>query len=87
MNSFKPLKIFIIGGNAAGMSAAVRARKNDPRAEITVIQKEQDISYSACGLPYFIAGKIAEAGNLVARSKEEFEQQNIKILTGREAIN
>ncbi len=69
------------------MSAAVRARKNDARAEITVIQKEEHISYGACGLPYFIAGKIADPNNLIARTKEEFEQQNIKILTRHEALN
>jgi len=87
MHSYKPLKILIIGGVAAGMSAAVRARKNDARAEITVIQKEEDVSYGACGLPYFIAGKVADSVSLIARTKEEFEQQNITILTGHEALN
>ncbi|KAA3609924.1 MAG: pyridine nucleotide-disulfide oxidoreductase [Calditrichaeota bacterium] len=87
MNTFKPLKIFIIGGVAAGMSAAARARKNDQRAEITVIQKEEDISYGACGLPYYIAGKVPDSQMLIARTIEEFEKQNIKILTGHEALN
>jgi CoA-dependent NAD(P)H sulfur oxidoreductase len=86
MHSFKPLKIVIIGGVAAGMSAAMRARKNNPRSEITVIQKEDVVSYGACGMPYFIAGKIKKAENLIARSKEEFEQQNIKVLTEHEAL-
>ena len=68
------------------MSAAVRARKNDPRSEITVIQKEEQVSYGACGLPYYISGEVGEIETLIARTKEEFEQQNIAVLTGHEAL-
>ncbi len=51
-------KILVVGGNAAGMTAASRARRLDPRAEITVIEKTPFISYSTCGIPYFLAGDV-----------------------------
>ncbi|MCB0281834.1 MAG: FAD-dependent oxidoreductase [Calditrichaeota bacterium] len=87
MRSYKPLKIIIIGGVAAGMSAAMRARRNDHRAEITVIQKEDEVSYGSCGLPYFIAGRIPRAADLLARTKEDFKKHNINVLTGHEALS
>ena len=87
MQSFKPLKIFIIGGVAAGMSAAVRARKNDPRSEITVIQKEEQVSYGACGFPYYISGEVGEIETIIGRTQVEYEQQSNKILKGHDALD
>ena len=46
------MKLVIIGGDAAGMSAATQARRLDPDAEIIVLEQGQDVSYGACGLPY-----------------------------------
>jgi len=46
------MKIVIIGGDAAGMSAASQARRLAPDAEIVVLEKSRDVSYGACGLPY-----------------------------------
>ena len=47
-------KLLIIGGVAAGMSAAAKARRVDPELEITVYTDDEYISYAGCGLPYFI---------------------------------
>lgn len=66
------MKIVIIGGNAAGMSAASKARRNDPQAEIVVIEKSGTVSYGACGLPYFISDEIKHAEDLLAVSIEDF---------------
>ena len=46
------MKIVIIGGDAAGMSAASQARRLSPESEIVVLEKSRDVSYGACGLPY-----------------------------------
>jgi NADPH-dependent 2,4-dienoyl-CoA reductase/sulfur reductase-like enzyme len=46
------MRIVIIGGDAAGMSAASQARRVDPDAEVVVLELTQDVSYGACGLPY-----------------------------------
>ena len=55
-----PLNIVIIGGIAAGMSVAAKARREDPAAKITVIEKENYISFGACGLPYYVGGQFED---------------------------
>lgn len=58
-------RIVVVGGNAAGMTAASRARRLDPRLRITVLEKSPTVSYSTCGIPYFVAGDV-EADDLIA---------------------
>ncbi len=75
----------VIGGVAAGLSAASRARRVNPRLEILVFEKGPDISYSACGLPYFISGKVREADSLRVYSPEFFRtRRNIQVFSGHE---
>jgi len=85
--SYRPLKIVIVGGVAAGMSAAMRARRNDARCSISVIQKEDDVSFAACGLPYWIGGDVPSDDKLVIRTKKDFEQAGIRVLTAHEALS
>ena len=49
------MKFLIIGGDAAGMSAAGKAKRNQPSLKVTVFEQSQDVSYNACGMPYNIA--------------------------------
>ena len=49
-------KIVIIGGSAAGPKAAAKARRLDESAEITIIQKDPDLSMASCGYPYYVGG-------------------------------
>jgi len=58
-------RIVIIGGVACGPKAAARARRRDPSAEIVIIERGGNISYAACGLPYYIAGTVPEIGGLM----------------------
>lgn len=51
----------VIGGNAAGLTAASRARRLDPRLGITVLEQTPDVAYSTCGVPYFLSGEVDEA--------------------------
>lgn len=51
-------RIVIIGGVAAGLKAAAKARRCDPQAQITVIERGELISYGACGMPYYVAGDV-----------------------------
>lgn len=77
------MKFVIIGGDAAGMSAASRAKRNDPQIEVTVLEKTQDVSYSACGMPYNIADPSRDMEDLVVRKADTFRQKNnINLLTG-----
>lgn len=59
------MNIVIIGGVAAGLKAAAKARRVDPAARITVVEKGKLISYGACGLPYYVAGDVQEINQLM----------------------
>jgi len=77
------MKFVIIGGDAAGMSAASRAKRNNPDIEVTVLEKTMDVSYSACGMPYNIADPESKIEDLVVRHAHVFrEKQDIDLLTG-----
>ncbi len=76
----------VIGGDAAGMSAASRAGRSYPDLRITVLEQTQDVSYSACGMPYNIADPHRPIDDLVVRRAEVFrEKQGINLLTGHRA--
>src|SRR5919106_3198404 len=80
-------KILIIGGVAAGTSAASKARRIDPNADIKIIQEEPVVSYGACGIPYVIEGVIDDFSKLIARSAEQFERKyNIDIIENTRAF-
>jgi len=80
-------RLLIIGGVAAGMSAASRARKLDPRLEIIVLEKGPYVSYGACGLPYYISGRVADARELIVYTPEFFrEKRNIDMRLEHEAV-
>ncbi len=79
------MRFVIIGGDAAGMSAASRARRSDPDMDITVLEKTNDVSYSACGMPYNIADTEKPMDVLVVRQAQVFrEKQKINLLTGHD---
>lgn len=72
-------KIVIIGGVAAGTKTAAKSRRLKPDAEINIYTDDTHISYSECGLPFFIEGNFNDVSMLFSRSPEEFEQDNIHI--------
>ncbi|MBW1771677.1 MAG: FAD-dependent oxidoreductase [Deltaproteobacteria bacterium] len=73
----------IIGGDAAGMSAASRSKRNQPELEVTVLEKTMDVSYSACGMPYNIADPARPIDDLVVREAQVFrDKQGIDLRTG-----
>jgi NADPH-dependent 2,4-dienoyl-CoA reductase/sulfur reductase-like enzyme len=77
------MALVVIGGVAAGLSAAARARRIDPRLEIVVLERGPAISYAACGLPYFIEGRVREVADLIAYTPERFRQERkIDVRTG-----
>jgi len=77
------MRLLVIGGVAAGLSAAARARRIDPNLEILVLEKGDTISYGACGLPYFIEGRVHSAEDLIVYTPEYFrKERNITVRTG-----
>jgi NADPH-dependent 2,4-dienoyl-CoA reductase/sulfur reductase-like enzyme len=69
------MKILIIGGDAAGMSAAMQMVRNSSGHEITVLEKGGVYSYGQCGLPYVISGKIESTDQLIARTPSTFKEK------------
>jgi NADPH-dependent 2,4-dienoyl-CoA reductase/sulfur reductase-like enzyme len=81
------MPLVVIGGVAAGLSAAARARRIDPRLEIVVLEKGPVISYGACGLPYFVEGRVKEASQLIVYTPEYFrKERNIDVRTGARVV-
>lgn len=81
------MKVVIIGAVAAGLSAAYSVKKNVSGAMITVLEKGEDISYGACGFPYYIEGLIEEEKKLIARDKERVLSDGIDLRLLSEAID
>lgn len=87
-------RIVVIGGVAAGPKAAARARRLDPDAEITIVEKDELLSYAGCGLPYYISGLIEDRRQLMAtpigvlRDPKFFAQvKNIRVLNKTRAVS
>ena len=75
----------VIGGDAAGMSAASKARRAAPERDIVVFERGEWVSYGACGLPYYVKGEIDSLDELVSVTPETFrEKRNIDLRTGHE---
>lgn len=77
----EPLSIVIIGGEAAGMSAAAKARRVAKDATITVYEQSDVISFGACGLPYYVGDFFADAGEMSEFSPEQFAARGIDVRT------
>jgi NADPH-dependent 2,4-dienoyl-CoA reductase/sulfur reductase-like enzyme len=77
------MNFVVIGGDAAGMSAASRAKRLQPETQVIVLEQTEDVSYSACGMPYNIADAGREIDDLVVRQADVFRRkQGIDLLTG-----
>ncbi|MGN7854327.1 FAD-dependent oxidoreductase [Exiguobacterium sp. 22311] len=79
------MKLLIIGSVAAGTSVGAKARRNSEDLQITIYDRDQDISYSGCGIPYFVGGEIADIDELTPRDAAFFKKRyNIDIYTRHE---
>jgi len=79
------MKIVVIGGVAAGMSAAARARRLDEHAEIVVLERSQYVSFANCGLPYHIGSAIKERDDLLLQTPQSLKASlNLDVRTGHE---
>jgi len=80
-------KLVVIGGDAAGMSAASKVRREQPGREIVVFEKGRHTSYAACGIPYFVGGLVERHEMLIAREPAVFrEKQNIDVRILHEVV-
>jgi CoA-dependent NAD(P)H sulfur oxidoreductase len=81
------MRLLVIGGVAAGLSAAARARRLDRALEIVVLEKGDTISYGACGLPYYLDGRVRRDAQLIVYTPEYFrKERNITVRTGARVV-
>ena len=80
-------KIIIIGGVAAGMSAAAKAKRLNPELEIVVYEKTDIVSWGACGLPYYVGDFYQDANIMIAREPEQFAKDGIVVKSLHEVID
>ena len=81
------MSLVVIGGVAAGLSAAARARRIDPELPILVLEKGPVISYGACGLPYYVEGLVRDARQLIVYTPEYFrKERKVEVRTGARVV-
>ena len=81
------MRILIVGGVAAGASAAVKARRVNEEAEIIVFEKGGYVSFANCGLPYYIGGDVEKLDDLLLVTPELFRSRfDIDVRTGHEVL-
>lgn len=79
------MRIVIVGGVAAGMSAAARARRLNEAAEIIVLERGEHVSFANCGLPYYVGGEIADREKLLLHTPESLRAAlNLDVRIGHE---
>jgi NADPH-dependent 2,4-dienoyl-CoA reductase/sulfur reductase-like enzyme len=80
-------RLLVVGGDAAGMSAASAARRLRGATDlaVTVLEQGPEVSYSACGIPYWVGDLVEDRDELIARTPREFAAQDIDVRTGTQA--
>ena len=73
------MEIVIIGGVAAGAKAAAKIKRLLPSSNVSIYTDDTHVSYSSCGLPYYIEGNFSDYKSLLVRSVEEFQASGINV--------
>jgi len=81
------MRIIIVGGIAAGMSAAAKLRRTDRDAEIVVYEKSPHISFGACGLPYYVGGNFDNVDRMLVRTPEKVRETGIDVKIEHEVVS
>jgi CoA-disulfide reductase len=80
------MKIAVVGGVAAGMSAAAKAKRLDKDLSIVVYEKTDTVSFGACGLPYFVGDFFSDPDYMIARTAENFQKNGIDVNTKHKVL-
>lgn len=72
-------RIVIVGGVAGGMTTAAKLKREAPQLEVAVYERSHYISYSACGMPYLLEGKVRTLAQLIARGPEQMREQGVEL--------
>jgi NADPH-dependent 2,4-dienoyl-CoA reductase/sulfur reductase-like enzyme len=79
-------RLVVIGGDAAGGSAASQAKKRQPDLNVIMFERGRATSYSACGIPYWISGAVDEEASLVARTPDQHRAAGIDVRLRTEVV-
>ncbi len=79
-------RLVVIGGDAAGGSAASQARKRQPDLDVVMFERGRATSYSACGIPYWISGTVGREADLIARTPEQHRAAGIDVRMRTEVV-
>jgi NADPH-dependent 2,4-dienoyl-CoA reductase/sulfur reductase-like enzyme len=79
-------RLVVIGGDAAGGSAASQAKKNQPDLDVVMFERGRSTSYSACGIPYWIGGAVAGEAALIARTPDQHRALGIDVRMRTEVV-
>lgn len=79
--------VVVIGGNAAGMSFAMKFRRSNPEANILVIEKNNYVSFGGCGLPYFVGNEFSDENEMIVKTPEEVIASGIDLKINEEALS
>jgi len=76
----------VVGGDAAGLSAASKCKREDPDREVIVFEKGRWVSYAHCGTPYFVEGKVDALEDLLSLTPDEVDERGIDLRREREVV-
>jgi len=76
----------VVGGDAAGLSAASKCKREDPDREVIVFEKGEWVSYSHCGMPYYVKGEIESLGEMLSLSPAEITERGIDLRRNHEVV-
>jgi len=77
----------VVGGDAAGLSAASKLAREQPDRDVIVLEKGQWVSYAHCGMPYFVKGEVDTLDDLLSLSPEEITGRGIDLRRGHEVVD
>ena len=80
------MKLAVIGGSDAGISAALRAREVDTSVDVSMIVADPYPNFSICGLPFYLSGEVADWHRLAHRAREEIEAAGVRLYLEQTAI-
>ncbi|WP_336037241.1 FAD-dependent oxidoreductase [Halobacterium yunchengense] len=76
----------VVGGDAAGLSAASKCKREDPDRDVVVFEKGQWVSYAHCGMPYYVKGEVAGLNDLLSLTPDDVADRGIDLRRGHEVV-
>ncbi|MEU0557555.1 FAD-dependent oxidoreductase [Dactylosporangium sp. NPDC006015] len=80
------MRLLVIGGSDAGISAGLRARELDPTADVTLLVADRYPNFSICGIPYHVSGEVPHWRNLAHRTTDDLEAVGLHLQLGHRAV-